>query len=352
MIFELPDILLAERAGRAMALGVKSSVEIGVSSSLAGAAALAAARRISNAGYKLKIILTDTSNSCLDAFQTNLNIITNMKLDLQYDHGEEDFPCVISGTDSTATLGSENFVVAKFFVNPEHDRNWDGWVVEKNPYIKKVSRKHTITVEQARAIDTRAIEKFGMPGICLMENAGIGAAVVAERLSRSLSDLHEAVVLVGSGNNGGDALVVARGLVERRVPVKVVLLSDTLSPDAAVNLEILKQSPLAIFNGSHSERITLIEEAGLVVDGIFGTGLNSDIEGEYKEVIEATNRSAAKVLALDIPSGICGDTGVIRGCAIEADVTATFYEGKVGMFLEDGKRCCGDIVAVDIGTPL
>ena len=352
MIFNLPEILIAERAGRAMALGVSCSVEIGVSSSLAGAASLAAARRISNSGQKLKIILTDSSGESQDAFTTNLNIVKKMQLVMQYDQGDDDFPCVISGTDSTATLGSENFVVAKFFVDPKHDKNWDGWQVERNPYIRKVNKKKTFSVAEAREMDRRAIEEFGIPGICLMENAGIGAAVVAERMSRALSDTHNVVVLVGAGNNGGDALVVARGLVERRVPVKVVLLSDRLTPEARVNMEILRQAPTVFFEGKMEEILQLIAQAGMIIDGMFGIGLNRDIEGEYQEIIQAVNRSDSRVLALDIPSGVCADTGDIRGCAVEADVTVTFGEGKKGMFLNDAKRFCGDIVIADIGAPV
>ena len=211
MIFDLPEILIAERAGRAMAMGVSCSVEIGVSSSLAGAASLAAARRISNFGQKLKIILTDSTGAGQDAFKINLDIVKKMALVMQYDQGDDEFPCVISGTDSTATLGSENFVVAKFFVDPEHDKNWDGWQVERNPYIRKVNKKRTLSVAQARELERKAIEELGIPGICLMENAGIGAAVVAERMSRSLSDVHEVVVLVGAGNNGGECVGCSSG---------------------------------------------------------------------------------------------------------------------------------------------
>ncbi len=352
MIFELPEILIAERAGRAMALGVSCSVEIGVSSSLAGAASLAAARRISNSGQKLKIILTDSVGQSIEAFKTNLEIVKKMNLVMHYDQDTDEFPCVISGTDSTATLGSENFVVAKFFVNPEHDKNWDGWQAERNPYIKRVNKKQTITVEQAREHDRRAVENFGIPSICLMENAGIGAAVIAEKMCRNLSDAHKAVILVGGGNNGGDALVVARGLIERRIPVQVILLSDQLSEDAAINLEILKQSKTAFFDGGHLDRLRLIENAGIVVDGMFGTGLSRDIEGEYKEIIQAVNKSDSKVLALDVPSGICADSGEVRGSAVEADVTVTFVEGKVGMFKGEAKRYCGDIVIADIGAPV
>ncbi len=352
MIFDLPDILIAERAGRAMAMGVSCSVEIGVSSSLAGAASLAAARRISNFGQKLKIILTDSSDMSLQAFQTNLNIVKNMNLVMQYDQLDDDFPCVISGTDSTATLGSENFVVAKFFVDPSHDKNWDGWQVERNPYIRRIDKKKTLSVAQAREIDRNAVDVYGMPTLCLMENAGIGGAVVAERMSRTLSDVHKVAVLVGGGNNGGDAMVVARGLIERRVPVQVVLLADTYTDDAAINLDILNQSTVAVFDGTHKEILELIDEAGMVIDGMFGTGLNREIEGEFKEIIEKVNRSDAKVLSLDVPSGIAADTGEVLGCAIEADVTVTFAEAKAGMLEGDAKKYCGDIVVADIGAPL
>ena len=95
-----------------------------------------------------------------------------------------------------------------------------------------------------------------------------------------------------------------------------------------------------------------MRKAGLVIDGMFGTGLSRDIEGEHKEIIQTVNNSDAKVLALDVPSGVCADTGEIRGCAVEADVTVTFVEGKVGMFKDDAKKFCGDIVTADIGAPL
>ena len=353
MIFELPEVLIVERAGRAMALGVNTSVEIGVSSSLAGAASLAAARRIANKGLKLKVILTDAYEDSSEVFKLNLEAVHKMQLMMTVEHEEGDFPCVISGTDSSATFGSENFVVAKFFVDPENKQLWDSWKYDRNPYLRLAKKSQALTVEQAREIDRRALDDFGIPSLCLMENAGIGAAVIAHQLCASLQGNKNIVVVAGPGNNGGDAFVVARGLIEKGYDVKVVALSEKLSADAQVNFDILfGQKPEVIINADKRGLMELISSAGLIVDGIFGTGLSRDISGELAEIVSGINASDSRVLSLDIPSGVAGNSGEILGSAVKADVTVSFAAAKIGMFTDNGKQHSGRVVVADIGAPV
>lgn len=212
-----------------------------------------------------------------------------------------------------------------------------------------------ITPEQMRRIDREAIEKIGIPGVVLMENAAFQVSVkAAEILTRRNG--RRVLVVAGSGNNGGDAFAVTRHLLSMGYSVCVYTLCppDALRGDAAINANILKNMGFAmeLLGPESLERFSQnCSEADLVIDGLFGTGLNRDVEGMALEAIDRMNRHAACILSIDIPSGIDGLTGRICGRCVRADYTVTFFLPKLGMVQYPAKAYLGELTVADIGIP-
>ncbi|MGA3121264.1 MAG: NAD(P)H-hydrate dehydratase [Polyangiaceae bacterium] len=211
---------------------------------------------------------------------------------------------------------------------------------------------------QVRDFDAHAISKCHVPSLLLMENAGAGAAEVLVREALSGSSRGARVVVVcGTGNNGGDGLVVARHLSVRGASPVVFLVGDILrvSPDAAANLaawrgvggDVRELAPGARVSGLAQA----IADADVVVDALFGTGLDRPIEGWLAEVVDAINRATAPRFALDVPSGLDADTGAAPGAAVEAQVTATFAHHKLGLLTPNGSRLSGRVHVVGLGVP-
>lgn len=214
-----------------------------------------------------------------------------------------------------------------------------------------------VTANEMREIDRISIEERGIPGLLLMENAGRGVADVMERF---FSDLcrSSVVVVAGRGNNGGDGFVVARHLYNRGVDVEIVLLSDpsSVKGDAQVNLGIVRNMGIAIFPITGREELGVLREKLkkpnlIIVDAIFGTGLSSPVEGIPAEAIDLINRSGARVVSVDIPSGVDASTGRIMGNAVKADLTVTFGLPKIGQLLYPGADYTGRLEIVDISIP-
>jgi ADP-dependent NAD(P)H-hydrate dehydratase / NAD(P)H-hydrate epimerase len=182
----------------------------------------------------------------------------------------------------------------------------------------------------------------GIPGITLMENAGRS---VADAVTLRWSP-RPVVVLCGPGNNGGDGFIAARVLAESGWPVRVALLGavDALRGDAA--------QAAARWQGSVEPLgPTALEDAALVVDGIFGAGLTRPVDGEAAVVIQATEERRLPVVAIDVPSGIDGASGEVRGIAPRANVTVTFFRKKPGHLLLPGRSYCGETLLAQIGIP-
>jgi len=208
-----------------------------------------------------------------------------------------------------------------------------------------------------RAMDKTAIEKYGIPGATLMENAGKGVARAALSMLGPDATGFRVVILCGKGNNGGDGFVAARYLRETGVEVTVLSLCEvrSLKGDAATAALAWTGS------GGHVEELlsieavqgaaSAIEEASLVIDAIFGTGLTVEPTGLHAEAIRLINRSSKKVLSIDIPSGVDATTGAVLGAAVKADVTATMAMPKLGLFLSPGRAHAGRVEVVDIGLP-
>lgn len=217
-----------------------------------------------------------------------------------------------------------------------------------------------VTTEQMQQMDKNTIETFGIPGRVLMENAGRGAL---EMLSDHF-DLEGAgvAVVAGRGNNGGDGFVIGRYLMEMGVSVSFFLLStrDRVQGDARANmdlvLDLLAEHSLSQFieipdQEALDAAAEILLDHDLFVDAIFGTGLNCDVRGIYRDVIELINDSGKAIFSVDIPSGINADTGAVCGVAIQADATATFAFAKAGHILYPGNFHTGDLEVIDIGIP-
>ena len=204
-----------------------------------------------------------------------------------------------------------------------------------------------VTADEMREIDRLTIEEYGIPGLVLMERAGLA---VASRV-RALFPSRKVVVLCGGGNNGGDGLVAARDLFNWGFKVSVIMTTkkEALSCDCALQFQIVKKM------GMQTEfRNTLSGKdmhSSVVIDAVFGTGLARPVKGAIAGLFSFLNSAAAPVVAVDMPSGISSDTGEILGQAVMADCTVTFGLPKRGHFLYPGAEYTGKLFIEDIGFP-
>ncbi len=202
------------------------------------------------------------------------------------------------------------------------------------------------SVASVREIDRRAIEDHGISGYLLMTRAA-AAAVKAAR--RRFPDAQRWQVVCGAGNNAGDGYVVARLAANEGIVVSVLALVDTakLSGDAAKAFQ-----DFAAEGGVVTPWAGEVDSAAdLLVDGILGSGLERDVEGAFAQAVRAINAHPAAVLALDVPTGIHGDTGKVMGCAVRADLTITFVGLKSGLFLDSAASFCGELAFAGLEIP-
>jgi hydroxyethylthiazole kinase-like uncharacterized protein yjeF len=212
------------------------------------------------------------------------------------------------------------------------------------------------TAEQMQELDRKSIEVYRIPGIVLMENAGKGAA---EAITSTFPDIkkQKIAVIAGKGNNGGDGFVIARHLLNQGVSVKVFLLTNpkSLRGDAETNYNIfhhMKGEVISIpFSKDYQKVKRSMENFDLLIDGIFGTGLDAEVRGYYREVIEHLNSLRKPIVAIDIPSGLDANTGKPLGSAIRASLTVTFGLPKVGHLISPGLDYVGSLKIIDIGIP-
>jgi NAD(P)H-hydrate epimerase len=212
-----------------------------------------------------------------------------------------------------------------------------------------------LTATQMQALDRRTITEARVPSVTLMERAGSGTADFIQSRFGPLAGKRIAI-MCGKGNNGGDGLVVARLLRQRRAIVTVVLLApaSALSRDAAAMhrrwLRIGGTAATKTFRSSEQVQ-SLLAASGLIVDALLGTGLSSEVTGAYAEAIRLMNDAGKPIVAVDIPSGIHADDGALLGHAVRAAATVTFGLPKLGLYLGAGIDHAGAVQVVDIGIP-
>ena len=202
------------------------------------------------------------------------------------------------------------------------------------------------SVEGVRQVDRAAIDGLGISGYTLMTSAAM------EVLNEAFSFFPEAKrwqVFCGAGNNGGDGYVLARLAAQQGVVVSVIALTppDKLQGDAATAYGdfVADGGGVVAWDGAPDPHVDLI------VDALLGSGLMRDVEGQLADVVDAINAHASPVLAIDIPSGLDGDSGAIRGAVVRADLTVTFVGLKTGLFLHDGPDCVGELRFSDLQIP-
>ena len=209
------------------------------------------------------------------------------------------------------------------------------------------------TAAQMRRMDRHAIEELGLPVRLLMENA---ARAVAERvwaLARALPGPPPVAVVCGPGNNGGDGLAAARLLKNRGLAVTVIQLGTPAGEAVAENAEAWRQFG-ETYDAAREPAAAeaLLEQAGVIVDAIFGTGLARPVEGPYRDWIDRINAAPAPVkLAVDIPSGIDSDTGRVWGLAVRCTHTVTFQVGKIGCYQWPAAGYAGALEVADVSIP-
>jgi NAD(P)H-hydrate epimerase len=208
------------------------------------------------------------------------------------------------------------------------------------------------TVEEMRGLDAWAMKEYGVPDYLLMENAG-GAVYFVIHRELSVPGRHFLVVS-GPGNNGGDGFVVGRKLHSTGGKVRSFLLSDpsSYSGPARTNLEILQRSGVEIVVQPSTEEIARsLTWCDAVVDGLLGTGIKGEVGGRFREIIQQINDSGKPVFSIDIPSGVDGDTGQVRGVAIRASQTITFGLPKRGNLIGPGAELGGRLFVSHISFP-
>jgi len=213
-----------------------------------------------------------------------------------------------------------------------------------------------VTPRQMQEIDARAIKKYKVPGMTLMENA---ARALAEKAMEMPAQNPPATVCIvcGPGNNGGDGLATARLLKEQGCEVQVFLLGSALKlkGDARTNAQKLKAAKIKVNEIKGGAGLTAlkagIKRSGLVIDAIFGTGFKGTTDKLAGQAIETINSSGKIVLSADIPSGVNGETGQVTGPAVKADATVTMGLLKTGLLFYPGKALAGEVSIADIGFP-
>jgi hydroxyethylthiazole kinase-like uncharacterized protein yjeF len=220
----------------------------------------------------------------------------------------------------------------------------------------------SLTRKQVRQVDRLAIEQLGMPGILLMENAGINATVailsLIDNTCRLPHNQAQATVLCGGGNNGGDGYVIARHLHNWGVPVNIFTACDpdTLTGDAQTNYLICRNMGLPITPITGADELASCapgwQEADVLIDALLGTGFTGQVRPHLAAVIETVNSlDGPRIVAVDIPSGLDCDSGQLTNATIRADLTISFVAAKIGFAQEQAAAYLGQVKIADIGVP-
>ena len=211
------------------------------------------------------------------------------------------------------------------------------------------TRPPTLDPEGSRALDRHLIEVLGIPGIVLMEHAALGSADVVRKMAAS-HDRDLVIVLCGRGNNGGDGWAIARLLHEDHEVQVVSTGPPHPDSDAAVNARVARRLGIQTLD-TDAETLEASLPRAVVVDALFGVGLDRPIQGRTADLVSMVDRSEAVVVAIDLPSGMDPMTGRPTGPCLRADATATMAACKPGLLADGAASLAGPITIVDIGAP-
>ena len=215
--------------------------------------------------------------------------------------------------------------------------------------------ERVFSCQEIKQLDKHTIEKIGIPGMVLMENAGL--AVVHYLEAHLQQEYDKVLICCGKGNNAGDGLVVARHLWNHDYDVEVLLFEqpEDYSKDTYTNYLIAKNCQVPMHQ-VHEQSLKVIKKnilsnANWIVDALFGIGFQGHLQGVYSELVSAINQSNAQVLSIDVPSGLNADSGQALGICIQADVTLTFVGVKQGFLTSEAQHYLGELHVMDIGIP-
>lgn len=213
-----------------------------------------------------------------------------------------------------------------------------------DPLLAPALPRELYTADQVKALDQLAIERLGISGIKLMKRAGRAAF---ERLLQHWPDVESMTVFCGGGNNAGDGYVVAALAAQKRIAVNVVQLAspDGLSQDAQAAYQFARQEGVIMAPFCEHGAI----EGELVVDALLGIGASGPLRGDYSLAVDQINACGRPVLALDLPSGLCADSGDVADSAVKANVTVSFIGLKRGSLTARGPQYCGQLYFADLG---
>lgn len=214
-------------------------------------------------------------------------------------------------------------------------------------------KNKALTAKQVRALDRYTIEKIGIPELVLMENAGMG---IFRYIQQRIPDYRRKyfLVLAGAGNNGGDALVLARHLKTQNIKLEVILVGNKKKASQSVRtqLQILKKLRVKVQEYKPKLLEQYLKESDICIDGILGTGFKGDLRESIQNIIYKINQSKAQVLSIDVPSGINANNGQPSPIAVDANWTLTLGAYKKGLFTQSSREYIGKLQLVDIGLPL
>ena len=224
---------------------------------------------------------------------------------------------------------------------------------KENQTLWNAFQQRPLTVNQVRAVDRIAVERYKMNSLVLMENAALGCV---EWIVEKFRQPQKTVILCGNGNNGGDGLAIARHLQVRGWACEALLLGpiDKLSHDARANLEILtasEDSGVTIVGDDRHAVQERLFEARLILDAMLGTGATGNPRPPLDGWIEAANAADAFRLGIDLPTGIDAETGLCGQPYFRADTTVTFVALKPAMVAPDANQRFGEIIVKPIGIP-
>ncbi|MBR4085184.1 MAG: NAD(P)H-hydrate dehydratase [Lachnospiraceae bacterium] len=206
--------------------------------------------------------------------------------------------------------------------------------------------EYIVTGDEMKEYDNNTTMHHGKTALELMENAA--NALVAQIMQRC--PVNRVLIVCGIGNNGGDGLALARLLHDENIIVDICITGDISKSTESFKVQLSRMEGLQVRFITKEELLdSSLDTYSVIVDAIFGVGLSREINGEYIHIIEKCNSFQGYKLSVDIPSGICANTGKVMGCAFRADCTITFAFGKLGLYLFPGAAYAGEIIVTDIG---